>query len=104
MTGREAMGRANEEADFGDGAVLHRLVGTKRSRRIGHFPLPPITKKDAVTKCIDFVHQRDAAIAKFDAYLDPTTDQVETNATSAVDEQHALFQFKKCMAEQNIRK
>ena len=63
----------------------------------------PITKKDAVTKCIDFVHQRDTAFAKFDAYLDPATNQVETNATSAVDEQHALFQFKKCMAEQNIR-
>jgi hypothetical protein len=63
----------------------------------------PITKKDAVTKCINFVHQRDAAFAKFDAYLDPTTGQIETNATSAVDEQHALFQFKKCMAEQNIR-
>jgi hypothetical protein len=63
----------------------------------------PITKKDAVTKCIDFVHRRDAAFAKFDAYLDPATNQVETNATSAVDEQHALFQFKKCTAEQNIR-
>jgi hypothetical protein len=70
-----------------------------------HAELPslPITKKDAVTKCIDFVHQRDTAFAKFDAYLDPATNQVETNATSAVDEQHALFLFKKCMAEQNIR-
>jgi hypothetical protein len=64
----------------------------------------PITKKDAVTLCIDFVHKLDTAFAKFDAFLDPATDQVETNATSAVDEQHALFQFKKRMAEQNIRK
>jgi hypothetical protein len=98
---RQSVGyrRANEEADFGDSPVLHRF-DTKLSR--GTAPLP-ITKKDAVTKCIDFVHQRDTAFAKFDAYLDPATNQVETNATSAVDEQHALFLFKKCMAEQNIR-
>jgi hypothetical protein len=63
----------------------------------------PTTKKGAVTNCIDFVHQRDAAFAKFDAFLDPATNQVVTNATSAEDEQHALFVFKKCMAETNIQ-
>lgn len=62
----------------------------------------PISKRDAVTKCIDFVHQSDTAFAKFDAYLDPNTNQVVTNTTAAVDDQHALFQFKKCMVEQNI--